>query len=63
MFLEDIRALCLTYGVQMLAPIIEDAGVGVFSMRGHLWSGLAELVIELAKANHDARRAEVVSAD
>ena len=43
MFLDDIRALCLTYGVQMLEPIIEDAGVGVFSMRGHLWSGLAEV--------------------
>lgn len=62
MFLEDVRALCLTYGVRMLEPIVEDAGVGVFSMRGHLWSGLAEVVIALAKSQQDARRAEVAGA-
>jgi hypothetical protein len=54
MFLEDIRALCGTYGVQMLEPIVEDAGVGVFSMRGHLWAGLAELVIESSNGNRQS---------
>lgn len=62
MFLEDIRALCATYAVRMLDPIVEDAGVGVFSMRGHLWAGLAEVVLSRAKEVHPGRRLEVAGA-
>jgi cellulose biosynthesis protein BcsQ len=59
LFLDDIRSLCSTYAVRMLDPIVEDASVGVFSMRGHLWSALAEVVVSAVREVQPVRRLEV----
>ena len=56
LFLDDVRALCATYNVPLLEPIVEDASVSVFAMRGHLWAPLAERVIAVAREDEAARR-------
>jgi chromosome partitioning protein len=48
-FLDEITAVCERFGVPLLPPIVEDASVCTFSMRGHLWAGLAERVIAHAE--------------
>jgi cellulose biosynthesis protein BcsQ len=62
LFLEDIRALCLTYNAPLLEPIVEDASVSVFAMRGHLWAPLAERVIAFAREAEVTRREEIARA-
>jgi cellulose biosynthesis protein BcsQ len=62
LFLDDVRALCAAYNVPLLEPIVEDAGVGVFAMRGHLWAGLAERVIAVAREHEAAQRRELAHA-
>ena len=56
LFLDDVRVLCATYGAPLLEPIVEDASVSVFAMRGHLWAPLAERVIAVAREDEAARR-------
>jgi cellulose biosynthesis protein BcsQ len=48
-FLDEITGVCQRFGVPLLPPIVEDASVCTFSMRGHLWAGLAERVVACAE--------------
>lgn len=36
-FMGEVRELCSAYDVPLLDPIVEDASVLSFAMRGHLW--------------------------
>jgi hypothetical protein len=48
-FLEEITAVCERFAVPLLPPILEDASVCTFSLRGHLWAQLAERVLACAE--------------
>jgi len=48
-FMDEVRELCGTYQVPLLHPILEDASVLSFAMRGHLWGPLAERVLAVAR--------------
>jgi len=62
-FMKEVQELCVAYEVPLLNPIVEDASVLSFAMRGHLWRPLAQRVLDLARAQAGAGAPEAEDAE